>query len=458
MFSEQHQTEYILSKLRSDETNLAKEKLEKAIKLSDSTESFIHVSEEEGEIYKVPKKNVEDALIRSYYIGKELNHLHSLIPNFVQTKQIHLKNREDNLFVAYEYVRGVSVEKMLTNNELTFSQFLNMFIQILFALELAQRYCMFCHYDLHLDNIIMKCIHTVYSYTLVLDDFKYDINANNYIPILIDFGFASSIIKNKVFGTHSFDYCGIMSYPIQGVDMYKLLFHSYVSAKGPLQKQIGGLFLFYGSYDPYKMLISSRANWVQYSKEYLKKASTSRIATFTPLEFLSWILENEEYSTMLTIKKSTRDVYQPLAKSLQNINVNVSDTKSYILNSYLEKITGRTLSNTNHYIQSDAKLLTKYKSIRVPKEVVIRDEINMVLGTPLGRKIGPTKHIDKANRYIQKILPYVHFLYTIRELHLEEMFKTFIDEFSASLQYKLYQKLCFIIQKTNRWLKTLDSF
>ncbi len=44
---------------------------------------------------------------------------------------------------------------MLKCNELSFKEFLDIFAQILVALEIGQNKYKFCHYDLHTDNVII---------------------------------------------------------------------------------------------------------------------------------------------------------------------------------------------------------------------------------------------------------------------------------------------------------------
>ncbi len=445
MLSEHQQTEYIFSLLEPNPTkNVFKVDTE-------SAESYIYVDNTSKTLFKVSKNDDSKTnLLRSYYIGKELNKLRSIVPNFVLTKQVHDQSR---LAVSYEYIQGETLEMCI--NSLTFPQFLNIFIQILFALELAQRHCMFCHYDLHLDNIIMKPIESPHTYTIILDDDKYEITGNAYIPVIIDFGLASSIIQDKVFGTRSYDYCGIMNYPIQGSDMYKLLFHSYAASTGTLQRQIGSLFHFYGAYDPYKILVSSQTELVEISKEYLKQVSTSRIAAYTPLEYIMWIMSNSDYSKLLSVNKMKRYIYYypTVVKSGY-----VESTNSYIMNKYIEKLTSsRECTHEDECILLDQQLLVGYKRLEIPNEIAVKDQANTVLNLTIKDTLEPKyKYIQQADRFIRKMTPYLQYLYIIRELNLESVYKCFVDEFTVSLQYEGYQKLCFIVEKTNRWLKTLS--
>jgi len=256
-----------------------------------STESTVYtsnfISRKIPIIIKIPKKAIyHDGTIRAYYIGTEINKLKNIVPNFIYTLGIFI-TETNQVMVAYEYIKGESLEKVI--KKLSFQEFLNIFIQILLALEIAQRNCSFCHYDLHLNNVIMKPISQPYSYTVVIDNKRYDIVAEKYIPIIIDFGLASAKIKNKIIGSYDYFKYGIMNYLIPGSDMYKFLFHSYARSNGDLQRQISSLFLFYGVHDPYKILIIPQDEIAVISKQYLKAVSTSEIAIWHPLKFLKWI-------------------------------------------------------------------------------------------------------------------------------------------------------------------------
>jgi serine/threonine protein kinase len=274
-----NQSKYILSKISFSEPQ---ERFKTKKLLSTSSESIIYKVGET--ILKIPKSNIYvNNLIRSYYIGNVLNNLICKIPNFVYTTGIY--KIDGKIAVSQDFVRGETFEAVLP--KLSLLEFLNIFIQILFALEVAQREYKFCHYDLHLKNIILKPVKTQFTYSVMLDK-RYDITVDKYIPVIIDFGFASVHFENKTIGSYDFPQYGMMNFLVPGYDMYKLLFHSYVS-NTVLHREIGLLFLFYGEHDPYKMLITPPEKFPEISKTYLSKVTFSRISTYTPLEFIKWI-------------------------------------------------------------------------------------------------------------------------------------------------------------------------
>lgn len=407
---------------------------------TDSLESNIYRLD--NFILKIPKSGqYHHNLIRSYYIGMILNNLRCIIPNFVSTLGIFSYNKQ--VIVAQEYVQGETLENLIVKKVINFQEFLNIFIQILFALEIAQRQYRFCHYDLHLKNIIMKPMSKPYKYTVVVDTKKYELNAEKYIPIILDFGLASINVENKTIGSYNYQSYGVMPYLIQGVDMYKFLFHAYAKS-GHMFSEIASLFLFYGSYDPYKLLLTSTDKIPEISKSYLKKASFSRAATYTPYELFLWIKNFPDYK--ITVIESDRDIYLPL-----QIQCNfTSKTNSYIMNKYIEKISREPRETTEKMIEDDIDILMQYKSIKLPDEIVCKDTIAETLNTYIG-KTG----IKLDSNFITEIKPYLQFLYTIRELQLETSYKNFVYDFLNSSQYKIYNRLSFDMEKASRWNKTL---
>lgn len=237
----------------------------------------------------------------SHLVGVELNKISPKVPNFVRT--YHITEKNGDVFSFQEFVSGITLERLLPS--LSFEEFLGIFKQILIALEVAQKELSFCHYDLHLANVIVQKI-VPFSYTVSLYGKNFTFKSGNYLPIIIDFGLACVKVENTLIGSYDCIEYGMYNFPIQGYDMYKFLFHSYSIAKGDLQKQIGGLFLFYGLYDPYKILLTPVKKLPEISQRYLEKISKSRIATYTPLEFFLWI-QNESIDEISPKTFAVRD-------------------------------------------------------------------------------------------------------------------------------------------------------
>lgn len=397
-------------------------------------------------IIKIPKSaTYHDNVLRSYYIGTILNKLVHIVPNFVCTLGIFSHDKQ--IMVAQEYVTGITLETLLVKKKITFPEFLNTFIQILFALEIAQRQYRFCHYDLHLKNIIMKPIDKPYSYTVVIDTKRYDLVADKYIPIIIDFGFASITVDNTTIGSYDFPQFGMMPYLIQGADMYKFLFHAYAKAEGNFHRQVGSLFLFYGSHDPYQILITPMDRIPEISKTYLKKISFSHVSTYTPLEMVLWIYSSPEHKIDLTIRD--RNISLPIHGKR---NIPLPKTTSYIMSKYVQKISDINTNPNSDLIAGDLNMLAEYKLIEIPDESAINNKVISITNTKLGNS--PPK---LSIKFIDQLNPYLQYLYTIRELGLENEYKNFLQDFTSSRHYKVYTNISFGVEKAKRWGKTLEE-
>lgn len=451
------------------------------------------ISDDLQVVIKIPKtKRHYDDLVREYFIGiTAINNLRYTVPNFMYTLGAFIYPPEDDscpVFVVYEKIPGITLEKAIRSGKLTFEDFLNIFVQLLLALEVAQRSCSFCHYDLHINNIILRPTGKEYGYTIVLDEQRYDITIDKYLPMIIDFGIASVQYKNRAIGSYHYSSYGMEHYLIQGADMYKLLYYSYIYSSGTLQRQIGSLFLFYGQYDPYKVLITGQEQLRANTKEYIKKIVTSRAATYTPLEFASWIFKQAEFN-ITKVKMRERNIYLPLkyestSKKYADIfqkngliqDLDTCAPSSYIMLKYMKKILDKYPSghlpkkidqirtklkkNRIRYIKNDRQNLFDYKSINCPNEFQIRDHVNQIFSFTINDSIKAKSLIDRfisESEFVDKLSPYLQYLYTIKEMRLEKVFKDFISQFTTSRQYKFYIQLGPIIERARRWSTTLKS-
>jgi hypothetical protein len=367
-----------------------------------------------------------------------LNNLSTIVPNFVKTVGSVVFDKQ--IIISYDYIKGDTLEDIL--NKLSFKEFLNIFIQLLFSLEIAQRQYRFCHYDLHLKNIILKPISKPYRYSIVLDTKRYDIIAEKYIPVIIDFGYSCITVDDNTIGSYDFPQYGMMNFLVPCSDMYKLLFHSYVKSKGDLNRQISSLYLFFGKKDPYKILLSSNEELEIISKTYLKKVTYSLIASFTPFDMIKWTINNYDN---IDIRITDRDIYIPML-SRQNIDLT---SKSFLMSNYLNKISISEKCIDKKMLDYDNQMMSDYKRIHIPSNMLKKYE--KILKT----KLGGVVHFK--NSFINDLQPYVDLVYIIRETKLENIYKNFLDDFCKSEQYDMYLNLHYIAQKADRWKISLTE-
>jgi hypothetical protein len=401
-------------------------------------ESFVYIKN--NLVYKFPVDiNHVSNITNSYIAGTKLNNLKVFVPNFPQTKELFCYKKIE--FVSQDYIKGDMFDDLIKKDKLNFDQFINIYVQILFALEIAQRQYRFCHYDLHTKN-----------YTLVISDTRVDITAENYIPMIIDYGLSSIQFNNEIIGTTHYRHAGIEKYLTPCFDMYKLLYYCYLTTKGNLQRQIGELFLFFGDKDPYKILLADSEKISDIDKTFLKDVTYSEIAACTPLEMISWII-NRRYN--LKIKISARNLFLP---NLKIDNFNIEKINCPIAGKYLEKITEYKFRGGDCRDEIDQK----YKLLQIPDMIRMAETAEILFTVQSVEKYYAEKnkldYIDIALEFVKKIEPYCNILYTIRELGMENNYSNFINNFTQSEQYKFYQESKFLIDKASRWLETIYNF
>jgi len=479
-----------------------------------STEATVYVSDilagDIPVVIKSPKNSREyNDLIREYYIGiTQINKLRYHVPNFMYTLGAFLypNGKKKSAFVIYEKIPGETLEQLIKSEKINFEQYLSIYFQVLIALEVAQRNIRFCHFDLHANNIVVRPISHPFTYTIVLDDKRYDITAHEYLPVLIDFGMSTVTDDKRTIGSYKFSHYGMPPYLVQGADMYKLLFYSSLHSRNSktLHRQILDLFIFYGKDDPYQILIKNPGFLKDVSREFAKKVTFSKAATYTPLEFANWILERPEYRDMMRkyIKVTDRDVFFPInySSTVQQYSdifqdsdqgrqyaldmaLTCTDTQnpSYVLLDYtrgllqlydsnlhseklrkrLADVTDIMTTDRRKLLRDDKKMLFGFTRLKPPDKNKLHDYINRILNIKIGYKKDVKGLIDRFlvySSFYREFSPYLQFLYTIRELHLDERYKTyktFITSFTNSPQYKFYQEFHSLLERTIRWSITI---
>lgn len=489
-----------------------------------SSAGFVYVSDIISDIeviIKIPRYIEEyDDMVREYFVGvTEINKLRHIIPTFVYTfgsficpispygKLCNPSPKKPKIpFVIFEKIPGDSMKKMLSNDKITFGEYLGMFIQILLSLEVAQRNISFCHFDFHTENLMCRTISKDCKYTVPMDNHMYEITAKKYLPVIIDFGLSTVKNGKTVVGSYTFPQHGMTHYMLQGVDMFKFLLYSCLYSNGDIQRQIFNLLLFYGQDDPYKILIGGEHALDEAIDEYAKKGSYSHVTTQTPLSFLNWILTNPEYKEITSnyIIKKERHLFVPLSFSttiqtydnifqhpekgredaiklidsciMGNTSYIIGKYAYFVLNGYNKKLSSQKLhvhtvkikdeirKNRNAMIKHDLKMLFGYSKIKIPDILRIKDDSSRILNIKINSKKLKTNKKDVLkliNRYFNNItffhdiLPYLQFLYTIREIKVEKIYKKFLDSFLSSEHYKIYIQNNILIDRTYRWCHSL---
>lgn len=166
-------------------------------------------------------------------------------------------------YVIYEKVDGSSLKGMIKT--ISAEEYITTIIQIAYALEIAQLYNGFTHYDLHDDNLIMRPLGSPALIPFVIGESLTVYVESSYVPTIIDFGrchiqspapaaeYAGA--KTEHFGYHSalqeeFGLLPSKSRPYY--DIYKLIgfsLHSMAASQNPAFEQCWPIMGFFGLRD-----------------------------------------------------------------------------------------------------------------------------------------------------------------------------------------------------------------
>lgn len=493
-----------------------------------SVEGFIYntkfLSEDIEVIIKVPKETRGfQSLLREYFLGISIiNKLRYRIPTFVYTlgaficpepksgsnaKPVCKINNQETLYVLYENIKGNSVKSLLSENKLTFNDWLKIFFQLLLSLEVAQEHTEFTHFDLHTGNVMVREGFN-FNYTVPISDTSYNILSPNLVPTIIDFGMSCAQFKynkegkeeQRYIGSYDFAQYGMLNFMVQGYDMYKFLIYSCIDADYNMFKRISEIFRFYGDNDPYHIIENGYSGIANATDEYCKLASYSNAATYTPIMMVKWIWSNYREILEPTINLTSRTTFLPIQysstigeyedifkqtkigrqKALVLADECVNLRPSYImtrynikvLEKYNEKLQSPELksriksinlylsSNSKNLIEIDNVMLEKVFDIPIPSESEVIKERNYVLSIRILDKNPKQKEsavirLENLLQYRSKLENYLQFYYTILELDLEKDFSNWIIRFVDSDIFRFHRNNIEENDRALRWGKTL---
>jgi hypothetical protein len=489
-----------------------------------SKEGFIYIthffSSNIQVIIKVPQtlQGIESK-VREYFIGiKAINNLRYITPSFVYTLGAFLCPKpsktgeiscndscKNTAFVFYEKILGESVQTLLKNDRLDFTQFLVILFQLLLGLEVAQREVRFTHFDMHTDNVMVKVGTGDSTSVIQLDMFTYIINKPEFIPVVIDFGASTAYIEGKYIGSYDYISYGMLNFMIPGYDMYKFMIYcARKSENRELKSSIMDIFSFYGDDDPY-FIVDNEKGIDSAANNYCKDLTFSRAANRTPLMLIEWLLKKypQELKSKVIVKK--RKSYIPIQCSkiikefedifswtrindgkdnpndaIKMVNKCIMSKSSYIMAMYgvkiLEKynecleckklkakidtLRGMILTSKDILINSDMVILKKVFTIQTPKQEDLDLCIEKVLKLTI-RHLKP-KEKESAVKNLHQILiyqdilkPYLQFYFTILELDSVDILTEWVDKFKSSHIYRFHLKNVLQNERAIRWGQSL---
>lgn len=457
------------------------------------------------------------SMLKEYFIGiKAINNLRYILPTFVYTlgaftvpntietfsnlciskkNTDNRKQLDDTIFVIYEKIPGDCLDNLLLNEKINFDEWILIFFQLLLSLEIAQRKIRFSHFDLHVGNVMIRKKNN-FSYTVPLDNKSYYIKKCDVFPVIIDFGMSSSYIEGRYIGNYNLAKHGILNFMVSGFDMYKFIIYSMAYAKNKkLKNNIRQLFKFYGSNDPYN--IFDTGDTTSATDKYCRDVTYSKAASYTPIMFMNWLLDNYSSKLLPSIHVSNRSYYKNLQytsrikeyndnfKKSEGINKAIKLSEeclnkkySYIMTKYNIKI----LEKYNKYLKSikiesllkELKRILEYSTdlifidnimlenvfkIKIPTQNELTKVVNNILEIQIRHSNSSEKKLAVKKLdilvYQEKLRSYLQIYYTIMDLKLEDKFSEWIYKFKKSDIYIFYTKNIVQNERVVRWGQTL---
>ena len=200
-------------------------------------------------IVKTSKHPNEDDLLHELVIGLYgTNKLRQYVPNFSyiyggfkcspplidpDTKKVVswcLNNQNAVNYVLYENINP-SVSMATFIKTCTGKDFLNIYMQILYALRLAFKLIDFTHYDLHNENVLLRTIDKEKFQIAYETERGVEYIITDRIPVIIDYGYSHMVYETKHFGKNGGVPFSIFSYRSWIIhDLYKFLMFCLMSA------------------------------------------------------------------------------------------------------------------------------------------------------------------------------------------------------------------------------------
>ena len=138
----------------------------------------------------------ENELIHHSFVGLHgINKICGMIPNFCRTYAVDMSQK----YVLMENLtNGIDFGKWLSSKQFNMDDYIEIMLQIVLAIHVAQTHTGFIHYDLMPWNVILIYKPTKIKYQMKNCDFI-EINVK-YVPVIIDYGKSHIIYNQKHYG------------------------------------------------------------------------------------------------------------------------------------------------------------------------------------------------------------------------------------------------------------------
>ncbi len=256
-------------------------------------------------VLKAPRDPQSDNLLHEYFVGLELDKLRLYTPNFATTygafrgtspvintnKDVvswTLKTNSPVNYILYENIQpSISMGDYVTTA--SFTQILDKFIQIIYALKLAHKQLDYTHYDLHAENVLIRDIEgsSIFSIPYLTENNKVEYVLTDKLAVIIDYGFSHVKVDGEHYGIFDRVYVGVnpdRSFPMY--DVYKFLMwiiYKMIEGNNMEYKKFEPIFRFFNKTESLEDVINSQIKY-SYSLPYNNKTKN---ITFD--EFIKYI-------------------------------------------------------------------------------------------------------------------------------------------------------------------------
>lgn len=402
---------------------------------SKSKQGVVHKSLIFDKFYIVVKKakssKFDQITLRDFCVGINLNKILNEAPFFVRTLGcFQFKNQ---FHIVTEYIDGINLKTFIRNKRNTFTQFLNIFFQILLGLELAQNKLNFSHYDLHTDNVLL--VPQKHSFEISLHGYNYTIK-NDYKPVMIDFGLSSLHTKGQTLGQKSLETKGIFNHLSPGYDIYVFLLFCVDTAHSSnmsIHKGITDLLLFFK--------LEKNISMDLLTNNHIKSLHKG-ISNLIPNQFIKYLMNN--YSNQLNVEihlKSNNEKClgkRPLTLRLKQVlDTNdelVLEIKKNHTNGFIKSLMNNIkiyywYQVKNNLTQNEIDSLIQMDMTTLQN---LLDDLNLRVYDDSGE---PSITIEQKNLFFVA-LDYFHLILELELQHQHSFYKEWISDFKKCFVFK----------------------
>lgn len=307
-------------------------------------------------VVKAPRDPLFDNLLHELFVAFQLNELRQYNPNFAITyggfkgtppvidsnKQVvswNLKSTSPVNYILYENIQpAVPFGKYVENTP--FEEILDKYLQVLYALLLANNLLDYTHYDLHAENVLIRDIpnnemsvangvngmnglndKVAIPYLTERDEIEYVMT--DKIATIIDYGFNHVKVDGVNYGIYDRGPYGVnadRSFPIH--DAYKLMMWLAFRMKSALNmdyRRFESLFRFFNKTDNFDNALDTQIRYV-YSLPYNNQTASIKLT-----DFLTYIRQTIPEASSIVVQE------KPNKRILGCNGTDVCTTKEHVV-------------------------------------------------------------------------------------------------------------------------------